>query len=72
MLDSYDIEDQRWYARRTSAPVSTLRTMTETQTLDRTTVAKTEASAQSLMPEGILDALTPDQIRDLFGFLMRK
>ena len=50
----------------------TLRTMTETQTLDRTTVAKTEASAQSLMPEGILDALTPDQIRDLFGFLMRK
>ena len=50
----------------------TLRTMTETQTLDRTTVAKTEASAQSLMPEGILDALKPDQIRDLFGFLMRK
>ena len=42
------------------------------QTLDRTTVAKTEASAQSLMPEGILDALKPEQIRDLFGFLMRK
>ena len=35
-------------------------------------LCKTEASAQSLMPEGILDALTPDQIRDLFGFLMRK
>ena len=50
----------------------TLRTMTETQTLDRTTVAKTEASAQSLMPEGILDALQPEQIRDLFGFLMKK
>lgn len=29
VLDSYDIEDQRWYARRTSAPVSTLRTMTD-------------------------------------------
>lgn len=55
-----------------NAQTMTLRTMTETQTLDRTTVAKTEASAQSLMPEGILDALTPDQIRDLFGFLMRK
>ena len=50
----------------------TLRTMTETQTLDRTTVAKTEASPQSLMPEGILDALKPEQIRDLFGFLMKK
>ncbi len=50
----------------------TLRTMTESQTLDRTTVAKTEASAQSLMPEGILDALKPEQIRDLFGFLMKK
>ena len=55
-----------------NAQTMTLRTMTETQTLDRTTVAKTEASAQSLMPEGILDALTPDQIRDLFGFLMKK
>ena len=55
-----------------NAQTLTLRTMTETQTLDRTTVAKTEASAQSLMPEGILDALKPEQIRDLFGFLMKK
>ena len=55
-----------------NAQTMTLRTMTETQTLDRTTVAKTEASAQSLMPEGILDALKPDPIRDLFGFLMKK
>ncbi len=55
-----------------NAQTMTLRTMTETQTLDRTTVAKTEASAQSLMPEGILDALKPEQIRDLFGFLMKK
>ncbi len=55
-----------------NAQTLTLRTMTETQTLDRSTVAKTEASAQSLMPEGILDALKPEQIRDLFGFLMKK
>ena len=26
----------------------------------------------SLMPEGILDALTPQQVRDLFAFLMGK
>lgn len=55
-----------------NAQTMTLRTMTETQTLDRTAVAKTEASAQSLMPEGILDALKPEQIRDLFGFLMKR
>ncbi len=50
----------------------TLRTMTETHTLDRTTISKTEAMPQSLMPEGILDALKPEQVRDLFGFLMKK
>ena len=60
------------FISKQDAQTMTLRTMTETQTLDRTTVAKTEASPQSLMPEGILDALKPEQIRDLFGFLMKK
>ncbi len=50
----------------------TLRTMTGTETLPKAEVTKTEASAQSLMPEGILDTLTPQQRRDLFGFLMKK
>jgi putative heme-binding domain-containing protein len=50
----------------------TLRTMTETQTVPRGDVVKTEATAQSLMPEGLLDALTPEQRRDLVGFLMKK
>jgi putative membrane-bound dehydrogenase-like protein len=30
------------------------------------------ASAMSLMPEGLLDALTPEQVRDLFAYLMKK
>jgi putative heme-binding domain-containing protein len=30
------------------------------------------ASAISLMPEGLLEALTPEQTRDLFGYLMKK
>jgi putative heme-binding domain-containing protein len=50
----------------------TLRTMTSTETLPRAEVTKTETSAQSLMPEGLLDTLTPQQRRDLFGFLMKK
>ena len=60
------------FIAKQDAQTLTLRTMTETQTLDRTTIAKTEASPQSLMPEGILDALKPEQVRDLFGFLMKK
>ena len=60
------------FIAKQDAQTLTLRTMTETQTLDRTTIARTEASPQSLMPEGILDALKPEQVRDLFGFLMRK
>ena len=31
-----------------------------------------ESAPQSLMPEGILDALRSEQVRDLFGFLMKK
>jgi putative membrane-bound dehydrogenase-like protein len=50
----------------------TLRTMTETQTLPRGDVTKTETIAQSLMPEGQLDTLTPEQRRDLIAFLMKK
>jgi putative heme-binding domain-containing protein len=50
----------------------TLRTMTSTETLPKADMTKTEASSQSLMPEGILDTLTPQQRRDLFGFLMKK
>ncbi len=50
----------------------TLRTMTETQTLERASIAKTTLSEQSLMPEGLLNALTPDQVRDLLGYVMKK
>jgi putative membrane-bound dehydrogenase-like protein len=50
----------------------TLRTMTDTQTLPKADVAKSESSPNSLMPEALLDALNPEQIRDLFGFLMKK
>ena len=60
------------FISKQDAQTLTLRTITETHTLDRTNISKTEAMPQSLMPEGILDALKPEQVRDLFGFLMRK
>ena len=50
----------------------TLRTMTDTQTVASADIAKTETSPNSLMPEGLLDTLTAEQVRDLFGFLMTK
>ena len=50
----------------------TLRTMTDTQNFAKADVAKTETSPNSLMPEGLLDTLSAEQVRDLFGFLMKK
>jgi len=49
-----------------------LRTMTESLTLERGDVEAIEDSSLSLMPEGLLDALQPDQARDLIGYLMHQ
>lgn len=48
----------------------TLRTLTEVLTLDRSDIARTDASPMSMMPEGLLLALHPDQVRDLIAYLM--
>ena len=40
--------------------------------LSRTDVKSLTASPASLMPEGLLDALNDQQVRDLFAYLMRK
>jgi putative heme-binding domain-containing protein len=37
--------------------------------LSRIDVKEVEASSVSLMPEGLLEALTPEQVRDLFTYL---
>jgi hypothetical protein len=37
--------------------------------LNRADVKEFNASATSLMPEGLLEALTPQQVRDLFSYL---
>jgi hypothetical protein len=48
----------------------TLRTVTETLTLDRADITKQETSPMSMMPEGLLLAFQPDQVRDLIAYLM--
>ncbi|MFM2167866.1 MAG: hypothetical protein RIS79_2237 [Verrucomicrobiota bacterium] len=48
----------------------TLRTLTESLTLDRSEITKTDTSPLSMMPEGLLLALQPDQVRDLIAYLM--
>ena len=48
----------------------TLKTMTETLTVERAEVESIEDSTLSLMPEGLLEALKPEQARDLIGYLM--
>ena len=54
----------------TNARTLTLRTLTEPLTLDRSEIVKQETSPMSMMPEGLLLALQPDQVRDLIAYLM--
>lgn len=50
----------------------TLKTMTEILTLQRADIEQTESSRLSLMPEGLLEGLTPEQARDLIAYLMHQ
>jgi putative membrane-bound dehydrogenase-like protein len=54
----------------TSDKTMTLRTLAETMTLEKSEITKTETSPISMMPEGLLLAFQPDQIRDLIAYLM--
>ena len=47
-----------------------LQTAKEQLTLDRGDIETVEASTASLMPEGVLQPLSADQVRDLFAYLM--
>jgi putative membrane-bound dehydrogenase-like protein len=48
----------------------TFKTMTEPVTVERSEIAKQEELPQSLMPEGLLQAFSPEQVRDLIAYLM--
>jgi putative membrane-bound dehydrogenase-like protein len=52
-----------------TARTLTLQTQTEAVTLDRVEIEGMRPSGSSLMPDGLLDPLKPDEIRDLIAYL---
>jgi putative heme-binding domain-containing protein len=48
----------------------TVRLPTEQITIEKDQIAKRDASPMSMMPEGQLLTMTPEQIRDLIAYLM--
>lgn len=52
--------------------VVNLQTMTDSMTLLNGDIGQTQTIPTSLMPEGLLNALTEDQVRDLLAWLMDK
>ncbi|YCM42846.1 PVC-type heme-binding CxxCH protein [Verrucomicrobiaceae bacterium 227] len=48
----------------------TLRSLAEESTLEKSEVTETQTLPNSIMPEGLLNALTPEQTRDLIAYLM--
>ncbi|MGJ8696625.1 MAG: PVC-type heme-binding CxxCH protein [Verrucomicrobiaceae bacterium] len=48
----------------------TLRSLTEETTLEKSAIKKTTTLENSIMPEGLLNTLTPNQTRDLLAYLM--
>jgi hypothetical protein len=49
-----------------------IQTDKEQLSISRSDVEETRNTGKSLMPDGMLDPLTEDQVRDLFGFMMPK
>ena len=48
----------------------TLRSLAEETTIERSEVEETTTLQNSIMPEGLISALTPEQTRDLISYLM--
>jgi putative heme-binding domain-containing protein len=55
-----------------SAKTLAIQLMTERSVIERDEIERLEESPQSLMPEGLLEAMTPAQRRDLIGYLIQK
>jgi putative heme-binding domain-containing protein len=48
----------------------TLRTVTEEVVIARSDIVKQEVAPVSMMPDGLMLTLQPDQVRDLIAYLM--
>lgn len=53
-----------------TARTLTLRMLTEETTLEKSEIVKQDVSPMSMMPEGLLLAFQPEQVRDLIAYLM--
>ncbi len=58
--------------RAQTARTVTLRALDGVNTLERGDIKKMELSPVSMMPEGLLEAISETQVRDLIGYLMQK
>jgi len=70
-----DLKDGRVLNALVSAKTErtlTLKTMTETLSVERKEIAELRESTLSLMPEGLLESLPAEQARDLIAYLMHK
>lgn len=59
-------------AEEDAAGITLIGTQYERTRIPRSDVSRMEESAVSLMPEGLLEKLTPQQLRDLFAYLEAK
>jgi putative heme-binding domain-containing protein len=50
----------------------TLQTVNETLTIEAATIEGEKLTDQSIMPDGQLDPMTPEQVRDLVAYLMAR
>jgi putative membrane-bound dehydrogenase-like protein len=50
----------------------TIQTVNDRLTLDRSEIEEMKPSPQSMMPEGLFEKLTPDEVRDLVAYLAAK
>ncbi len=55
-----------------TAKTVTIRALTGSTTVERAEIKKLEQSAASMMPEGLFEALSETQVRDLIGYLMHR
>ena len=53
-----------------TARTFSIRTMTESLTVERDEITVIQGSSASLMPEGLLEALAPEMVEALFAYLM--
>ncbi|BCX48929.1 cytochrome c [Haloferula helveola] len=56
--------------KESSPKTVVIQTMTDRVPLERGQIGKRLVIETSLMPEGLLNGLSPEQVRDLFGYLM--